>query len=128
MNVGCDPKKHMERLKRLKEKHGNGNGAGLTLGAASALAGWATPTVSDEKMDRRSDKAIEKHMNRPDTDVNLAKQARISGNQLPSFPVATGKRGALNPDLSRWLMGYPEEWGSCGATAMQSCRKLQRRS
>ena len=43
MNVGCDPDKHMERLARLKEKHGNGNGAGLTLGAAAAMAGWATP-------------------------------------------------------------------------------------
>ena len=35
---------------------------------------------------------------------------------------------SLNPNLSRWLMGYPAEWDSCGATAMQSCRKSRRSS
>ncbi len=45
MNVGCDPEKHLSRLERLKEKHGNGNGAGLTLGAAASMAGWPTPNV-----------------------------------------------------------------------------------
>jgi len=58
MNVGCDPIKHMERMERLKEKHNNGNGAGLTLGAAASMAGWPTPntpsggrSMSIEKMD-----------------------------------------------------------------------------
>ena len=46
MNVGCDPQKHLERLERLerlarlKAKHNNGNGVGLTLGAAAAISGW----------------------------------------------------------------------------------------
>jgi hypothetical protein len=47
MNVNANPEKHMERLARLKEKHGNGNGAGLTLGIAAKLAGWPTPTAID---------------------------------------------------------------------------------
>src|SRR5690606_13490507 len=33
---------------------------------------------------------------------------------------------ALNPALSLWLMGYPDEWLSCGARAMESARRLQR--
>jgi hypothetical protein len=47
MNVFADPDKHQERLGRLKEKHSNGNGAGLPLGQACHLAGWPTSTVND---------------------------------------------------------------------------------
>jgi hypothetical protein len=37
MNVGADPEKHIARLDRLREKHGNGNGAGCTLGAQAGM-------------------------------------------------------------------------------------------
>ena len=50
------------------------------------------------------------------------------GQAACTSPVQTERRGQLNPDLPRWLMGYPVEWGCCGATAMQSCRKSQRSS
>jgi len=36
--------------------------------------------------------------------------------------------GSLNPNLSRWLMGYPVEWDSCGATGIASVRKSRRSS
>ena len=36
--------------------------------------------------------------------------------------------GRLSPGHSRWLMGYPAAWGSCGATAMRSCRRSRRNS
>jgi DNA (cytosine-5)-methyltransferase 1 len=38
------------------------------------------------------------------------------------------RAGQLNPEFSRWLMGYPAVWGSCGATAMQSSPKSRLRS
>jgi len=50
------------------------------------------------------------------------------GPASTSCPAGTGKRGVLNPAHSRWLMGYPAAWDSCGATAMQSCRKSRNNS
>lgn len=204
MNVGCDPAKHMERLARLKEVHGNGNGAGLTLGAAAALAGWCTPTAQDHSRGSEgprphdtgvplSQQAALAGWHTPDTkpdrpwgqsncrnvaaglgnqaalagwntpratdgsnggphqaggalpadaalagwctptcgspnslrgtgqdpekrkagghSVNLQDQVRLaSGTPSTSSPAAMGKRGALNPAFSLWLMGFPSCW------------------
>ncbi len=56
------------------------------------------------------------------------KQVAALGINTNSSNAQTEKRGALNPAHSRWLMGFPAEWDSCGATAMQSCRKTRRSS
>lgn len=57
----------MERRKALKAKHGNGNGFGLTLGQASQLAGWQTPTQGDVQRGGytydRHDKSRPRHSN-----------------------------------------------------------------
>ena len=50
------------------------------------------------------------------------------GTTPSGFPVETESPGQLNPAHSRWLMGYPAAWDSCGAMAMRSCRKSRRRS
>ena len=49
-------------------------------------------------------------------------------NNAIGSPASTANRGQLNPEHSRWLMGYPIEWGLSGATAMQLCRKSRKRS
>lgn len=85
--------------------------------AAQAIRGWATPRAEDaESSGMRHGRGI------ADT---LSAQV---GQDLTSFHAGTEKRGALNPAHSRWLMGFPVEWDSCGATAMQSCRNSRRNS
>ena len=96
MNVAADPEKHQARRERLREKHGNGNGAGLPIGQAAHLATPARLTVS--------------------------------GEMLTGSSAEMESGGQLDPAHSRWLMGFPDVWDSCGATAMQSFLKSQRRS
>ena len=62
----------MQRREECKERTGNGNGFGLTLGQFAATLG-ATPGSS----------------------------------------ASMGKRGVLNPELPRWLMGFPAAWLRC---------------
>ena len=77
MNDGADLTKHMARLERLKAKHGNGNGAGMPLGIAAKLAGWATPHEGDHRPGHPSRMA--------DTSrINLMDQALLAGWATPA--------------------------------------------
>jgi hypothetical protein len=92
---------------RIKTHTGSDVSANLPM-----VAGWATPRAEDaESAGMRHSRGV------ADT---LTAQA---GQAATSSPAGTGKRGVLRPGHSRWLMGYPAAWDSCGATAMQSCRK-----
>jgi hypothetical protein len=126
MNVGADPVKQQDRRRRLQEKHQNGNGAGMTLGFAAALAGWRSPRSNDWKGGVTGAKGSK----RAATDYFLPDQVNqlIPGAMPGGLPVSTEKRGALNPALSRWLMGFPPEHLSCAPTATRSSRKSPRPS
>src|SRR5690606_11075413 len=89
----------------------------LKLRDQAPLVGWATPKASDGTGGRTT-------ATKGGGNVHLDRQAR--GTMLSGSLAPTERRGVLNPALSLWLMGYPDEWLSCGVRAMQSSRRLQR--
>lgn len=99
------------------------------LPGAAAHSSWATPAAKEpggtpEQFLKRK----EKHpCGQSVTAFSLQAQLAIPGTTATGSSAPTESKGQLNPEFSRWLMGYPAAWGSCGATAMQSCRKSPRR-
>ena len=89
------------------------------LNVQAVLASWPTP---------QEDNANNAYGHKGTTFSDLPTTAQWAGPDLKESPAGTEKRAALNPAHSRWLMGYPAAWDSCGATAMQSSRKSPQNS
>lgn len=96
-----------------------------------SLAGWPTPQAGTPAQNGNSPAG--------NTDSSRATVAAIKDSPAPARLTVSGKMltgcsagmesgGQLNPEHSRWLMGFPAEWGSCGATAMQSIRGRRKSS
>jgi hypothetical protein len=83
------------------------------------LTGWSTPTLQDA-----ANCAGPSQWKRNSQALNVQAHGPIS----TSSTAATGKPGALDPGLPRWLMGFPPEWCACAVTAMPSSPPSRRSS
>lgn len=78
-----------------------------SLPGTAALAGWGTPTAMELGNTLESYRAM-----KAITALNIQVQLTSKGLQNGS-PVAMGRPARLNPDFTRWLMGYPVQWAEC---------------
>lgn len=74
------------------------------LDVVAQLATWPTPCQQDGPNGGPAQ----------GTDRLPGAAALASGSLLALYPAMTATRGALNPALSAWLMGYPKIWLLCG--------------
>jgi hypothetical protein len=103
------------------------------LPTPAQLAGWPTPQANEieeswETKMARNRRLVAAGKKKGCGSPRLAAVAEMAGQDLKPSIAGTEKRAALNPAHSRWLMGYPAAWDSCGATAMQSSRKSPQNS
>jgi hypothetical protein len=125
--AGGTPERFLERKQEARDK-GSELGVSLTsLSLQAQATGWATPAHRDYRFanakswkDSGGGKKGEQLNNQV---VHLTPGATSNGS-----PAQMEKRGQLNPDLSRWLQGYPIEHLNCAPMATLSSLRRQRRS
>jgi hypothetical protein len=89
---------------------------------AQQLIHWSTPQASDYvEGARTAGDSRQKCLGRDLKEL-------VSGTGASGSTAATEKPGQLNPELSRWLMGFPAGWSCSGATATRSSRRPRRNS
>lgn len=108
----------------------NGNPL-LKQPGAVRLASWVTPSSRDWK--------DSPGMSQTGTNPDGSERARLdqlprqvslvdSGGMPTGSTAVTKNTGQLNPEHSRWLMGFPAAWGCCAATVTPSSRKSRSNS
>ena len=98
----------------------------------ACLAGWPTPAARDGKGGYQGSRMRHGKLSTDTLDVTaqIAGPARLtaSGELLTGSFAEMESGGQLDPDHSRWLMGFPPEWENCAPTATPSMLKRQQRS
>ena len=105
----------------IERQSERGRVPGIDLALAVTLTHWPTPTARDYK-DRTSIRQRDGATSR----VKSNRHDRITTLIPP--PAQTGNTGSLHPAFPCWLLGYPAEWLSCGASAIASISRRPQRS
>jgi len=105
------------------------------------MAGWPTPMAHEARLGyQRRDRGkkgtqeslttvvvngvgMKEHL--PD---HIVLRVNHLGQDLTSYSAATESGGQLNPELARWLMGFPKGWSNYAATGTPSTRTKRRSS
>lgn len=104
------------------------------LDVAAQLAGWPTPCAQDSDhspknpMRRISSKEKRQIMLAHCAGLMLPVRLTASGEMLTGCTARMESGGQLDPDHSRWLMGFPPEWEDCAPTETLSTLKRRQRS
>lgn len=115
----------------------DGSKAQQRLQDFASIAGWPSPCAQNGTVNGYKDpekviarKAAGRQQNLQDVVILATQPIRIkaSGQMLTGSDAEMGNSGQLNPEHSRWLMGFPPEWDDCAATEMPSSRKQLRNS